>query len=112
MLSEQKRVVHMLIESKLPRVRIFRCAVGNHHLCKREAIENRAYLAIVIVGYSMQGGAFTMAETKTHLPLLPFDFSPIDAEAYAFWLRDVEGFDVRPELEVFLCSESKFGRGF
>lgn len=100
--AQAQRVGHVAaavfaqVERVLALMRVLRVAVWNHHLGERKSVEDwsKFVLDLVEIGDVAENNAFSVVETYVDGPVLPFNDTAIDLEAHAFWLGDVDGFDV------------------
>ena len=91
---EPPDAVLALVEDVLEAVRRRRVAVGHVHLGERGAVQHRAARAAVVVGDVVQDEALARGEPDPQVPLLPAHRVPVDGEAGALGLGDVDGLDV------------------
>ena len=86
------------VEGVLAVVVLAGVTVGNDHVRKRGPVDDGPNSSLVVVTDVVDHQPFPGSETDAQAPLLPGDTVPVNLDASAFGLHDLQGFEVLSKL--------------
>src|SRR5579862_6770164 len=84
------------VKSMFSVMRVLRIAIRDNHLSQTKPIEYWTNISLVVVSNIVQYDSLSVIEPNMEAPVLPSNGSTIDFERDAFWLRYIDGLNIRP----------------